>query len=282
MSYDGKTHKGKEHYMDKGCLIGKGMTAEVYEWEKDKILKLYYDWFPIEYIKYEADIGVTVHTAGVPAPAIYGIIKESGRNGLIYQRINGKSMLKLIEENPWNIAYYAKKMAQLHAEIHRGNGSKLPLQKDVFENAIRQSEELLKDKTERIIEYLYSLPDGDSVCHGDLHPDNIIASGENATAIDWTNSYSGNPRGDTARTCLMISSPFIPSGVSPVMAFLSKLAKNLIYAAYIKEYLRLTGLAYKDIDAWILPIAAARLREKIPVEEKWLLNIISERSRGLV
>lgn len=31
--------------MSKGYLIGKGMTAEVYEWEEDKVIKLYFYCF---------------------------------------------------------------------------------------------------------------------------------------------------------------------------------------------------------------------------------------------
>ena len=267
--------------MSKEALIGKGMTAEVYKWEKDKVLKLYYDWVPMEWIKYEADIGAIINAAGVPAPITYEIVKVGGRSGLIYQRINGKSMLKLVEEKPWNIAYYAKEMAQLHYHIHLGNANTLPHQKEVISKFIIQSEELLQEKTEKIIKYLYSLPGGDSVCHGDLHPDNIIISGKNYVAIDWTNSYSGNPIGDVARTCIMIDSPFIPPGVSPIIAYLSRFAKWLLCSAYTKEYLKLTGKEYSDIDAWLLPVAAARLREKVPGEQKWLLGIINEKMKNL-
>lgn len=267
--------------MKKGCLIGKGRTAEVYEWDQDKVLKLYFDWFPIDWIKHEADIGEKIHNAGVPSPTIYEIIEESRRNGLLFEWIKGESMLKFIEDKPWKIVYYAKKMARLSAEIHKGRTSQLPLQKDIIENAIRQSEPLLDDNTEKIVKYLHSLPDGESICHGDLHPDNIIISDKDTIAIDWSNAYVGNPLGDVARTCLLLRTPFIPSEISTTMTIVFKLAKRLIDSAYLKEYLKLTGIGYKDIDAWILPIAAARLQEKVPAEEKWLLDIINKKLRTI-
>jgi hypothetical protein len=47
---------------------------------------------------------------------------------------------------------------------------------------------------------------------------------------------------------------------------------------YLKHYLAYSNLQYSDIDAWLLPIAAARLSEWVPDEEKTLLvQLIDER-----
>jgi hypothetical protein len=63
-------------------------------------------------------------------------------------------------------------------------------------------------------------------------------------------------------------------------ALLSNLRKWSAYRVYTKEYLKLAGKSYRDIDSWILPMAAAKLIEKIPGEEKWLLGIINEKLKG--
>lgn len=263
--------------MQKGSMIGKGMSAEVYEWGNDKVLKLYYDRVKTDWIKYEAYIGCAIYEAGVPAPAVYDIIDKDNRIGLIYQRINGNSMFKLIESKPWEIVYHGRQMARLHRKIHNATTiNKLPMQKEKLKEAIQQSYTLLGEKTEKIIAYLNNLPDGISICHGDFHPDNIIVSEKESIAIDWTNAYLGNSLGDVARTCLLIRSPFIPSGSSRVIVVLSKVVKHLIYSSYLNEYLKLAKVSFNDIDVWMLPVATARLREKIPGEEKWLLSIIDK------
>jgi hypothetical protein len=267
--------------MTKGRLIGKGWTAEVYEWEKDKVLKLYYDWVSQDLLEHEANIGTTLNTVEVPAPYFYEKVSESGRAGLIFQRF-GKSMFKLIDEEPWKIVHYAKKMARLHYEIHLGKGGALPSQKEKLSDAIKQSKELLGEKTDPIIQYLDSLPSGDNVCHGDFHPDNILISGQNVVAIDWFYAYSGNPISDVAKTCIMLSSPSVPPGFSSTRTILFRFVKRLIYSPYTKEYLKLTGKVYRDIDSWLLPMAAARLKDKLPGEEKWLLGIIDEKLKGLL
>jgi hypothetical protein len=46
----------------------------------------------------------------------------------------------------------------------------------------------------------------------------------------------------------------------------------------LKQYLTYSNQQYSDIDAWLLPIAAARLSEWVPDEEKTLLvQFIDER-----
>ena len=75
----------------------------------------------------------------------------------------------------------------------------------------------------------------------------------------------------------MMRSPFIPHWISKIIKFFSKIVKYFLYSTYLKEYLKHTKVKYQEVEDWILPVAAARLREKIPGEEKWLLSIIDER-----
>ncbi|SCY79864.1 aminoglycoside phosphotransferase family protein [Alkaliphilus peptidifermentans] len=267
--------------MGKGQLIGKGMTAEVYEWEQDKVLKLYFDWVPDQWVKYEAMVGKAVYEAGVPSPAVYDIVNEEEGKGILFQRIYGKSMLKHIENKPWKLFYYAGCMARLHVKIHSCSVDKLPTQNEKFTHAIKASANILKDKEKRILGYLESLPAGGKVCHGDFHPDNILITDKDILAIDWTNAYYGNQLSDVARTCIMITTPFMPAGTLKVTLLFSKILKGLIYSTYLKEYVKLSKTKTEDIFAWMLPVAAARLKEKIPGEEKWLLKIIDKELKRL-
>lgn len=263
--------------MKKGALIGKGMTAEVFEWGKDRVLKLYFGIFSKSWIEYEAKIGKAVHEAGVPSPAVFEMVDVDGRKGIIFERIFGKTMLRHIQTEPWKLYYFAQRLAGLQFKIHQCSAMNLPSQKERFEVIIKSSSKVLGDKEKRILNYIESLPDGGSVCHGDFHFNNIIVSGNELVPIDWTNAYKGNPLGDVARTCLMMISPSNPAGTTDIMAMLSEYTKWLIYWAYLNEYMRLSKVSFEDIDAWILPVAAAKIRDKIPGEEKWLMDIISNR-----
>ena len=250
------------------------MTAEVYEWGNDKVLKLYFKWFKEEWIKREKEISHTINTADIPSPAVCGLIEEEERKGIVYERIYGTSMLNLIIKKPWYTVHYAREMARIHNNIHNFHVDELPNQNKRLEAAILESSQLLGDKTEKIINYLNTLPQSNCVCHGDFHPDNILICAKEAKVIDWFNASSGNPLGDVARTCLIIRTPYMPPGISKLIIKISRIIKHFIYSSYIKKYIKISKSNVEDIDKWMLPIAAARLRDKVPGEEKWLLDII--------
>jgi uncharacterized protein (TIGR02172 family) len=267
--------------MKKGALIGQGMTAEVYEWGRDKVLKLYFDRFSDEWVNYEAKIGKTVNEAGVPSPAVFEIIDIDGRKGVILQRISGKSVLKHIETEPWNTYYFAQRIASLHFKIHKCTTDGLLSQKERFEYTVKRSSEILGARGKRILDYVDKLPDGESICHGDLHFNNIIISEDKYIPIDWNGAYKGNPLSDVARTCLIMTSPMIPPGTPFMMDKLYQCTKWLIYMTYLNEYMKRAKGRFEDLDAWMLPVAAAKLKDKVPGEEKWLLDFIDKRLEQL-
>jgi hypothetical protein len=55
--------KIRRSYMEKGLLIGKGKTAEVYEWGPDRVLNLFLNNISNERAIYEARIGKAVNEA---------------------------------------------------------------------------------------------------------------------------------------------------------------------------------------------------------------------------
>ena len=267
--------------MKKGKLVGRGMTSEVYKWGNDKVLKLFYNRISEEWIKQEARIGIAVHDAGVPSPEVFELADVDGRKGIIFQRISGSTVLMHFIAEPWNINHYAKRLADLQFNIHQLSADNLPSQKEKFEYRINASADILGDKKPFILDYLKSLPDGNCICHGDLHYNNIIISGNDWIPIDWTNAYQGNPLGDVARTYLMMTSPAKPPGIPDLVMMPVQYVKWLSYKSYMNEYLKLSQGIPEDIDAWILPVAAAKLRDSMPGEQRWLMDIIDRNLKQL-
>src|ERR1044071_298473 len=74
--------------------LAQGRTAEVYLWNDHQVLKLYREWCPPHWIEEEAQIARAVHAAGIPSPVAREIIEVNGRCGLVYERIEGISMLQ--------------------------------------------------------------------------------------------------------------------------------------------------------------------------------------------
>ena len=267
--------------MDKGALIGEGLTAEVFEWGPDKVLKLYFERFTDDWARNEAKVGKAIFEAGVPSPEVYDVVDLENRKGVVFQRIIGKSMLERLEMEPWLLFYYSQRIARLHYRIHKCSTHGIPSQRERFAYMVGRSSAVLGDRRDAILKYMDGLPDGNSICHGDLHFNNAILTPKGPVAIDWNSAYRGNPLSDVARTCMIILSPSVNSGIPGFLSGVSNCIKLTAFWTYLCEYMRLSGAGFGDIDPWVLPVAAAKLRDRLPGEEKWLMDIIDNRLNGL-
>jgi hypothetical protein len=260
--------------LPKGALIGQGRTAEAYEWEHDKILKLFLDYVPQGWVDYEERIGRAVFASGVPAPALYEQVELEGRRGLIYQRAPGRSLLQIVQRNPLMGLDTGRVMARLQYQIHLSTSEQLPTFKGRSMEAIQEVATTLGGRTEIILEYIDRLPEVNNVCHGDFHADNILSDPSGQMVIDWMNAYRGDPMSDVARSYLMLISPYLPPGIPGLMKVVMKMFRKGLIRDYLKAYFRLAHTDFRSLERWLLPVAAARLRERVPGEEEWLLNLI--------
>ncbi|MNJ61736.1 Phosphotransferase enzyme family protein [compost metagenome] len=121
----------------------------------------------------------------------------------------------------------------------------------------------------KIIHHLQALPEDHQLCHGDYHPDNVlIANQDNSWVIDWMTGMAGNPLGDIARSVLLLTYGTLPEGTPRIKGLLVNFFRKRIKNEYVRYYLKLANKDYAEVDAWILPVAAARLSDGIPDAEK--------------
>ena len=260
--------------MPKGTLIGRGRTADVYAWEGEWVLKLYRPSFPRDWIGHEAEVGRLVRDSGLPAPSVREVVEVEGRLGFVCERVTGPSWLDQIKSQPWMSARVGRRLARLHFQVH---ASAAPLRARLRERVagnVRDARRWLGDDADRVLLALEALPDGDAICHFDFHPDNVLGVGEQVRIIDWLTAGLGPPAMDVARTLLLIDTPYLPPGFPALLRPLVRILRRSIGSAYLAEYLRLSRLRRADVDAWRVPLAAARLCEEVPGEREWLLNTV--------
>lgn len=65
---------------------------------------------------------------------------------------------------------------QRYITIIKNKVSNVPNYKDFLRNQIQKAS-LTLDKQQEVLHMLNKLPDGNTLCHGDFHPGNIIISG---------------------------------------------------------------------------------------------------------
>ena len=157
-----------------GPLIGTGRTAEVFAWGDGQVLKLYRAGMPAQWVADEARVGRIVVDAGLAAPAVGDIVELDGRLGVVYERLDGPSMLDYMAGHPAEIPTLGRQFAELHAQMHDCNRPELPSQRAGFVAAIEYAPHLSAALKQAALRQLNRLADGQAVCHGDYHPGNLV------------------------------------------------------------------------------------------------------------
>jgi len=263
--------------LTKGPRLGRGRTAEVFVWGDDRALKLFFDWAPAAWVEAEAARTRAAHAAGLAAPAVEGVVEVDGRRGIVFERVEGPTLLNRIAAQPWRLAWAARRLAELQAQMHAVPAPDFPSQREELERKIRSLPDEAATVKERALAALAQLPDGDSLCHGDFHPDNVVLTARGPIVIDWAATVRGHPLADAARTSLLLQVGAVPPGTPG--RWLIEAGRALFHRLYLRRYLQLRRAARTQLEVWRLPIAAARLEEGIPEERAWLLALVRERLR---
>ncbi|MDR3595548.1 aminoglycoside phosphotransferase family protein [Clostridium sp.] len=259
-------------------LIGQGRTSEVYEYSTDKIIKLFRNGIPANVIKNEYRISLELYKKGFPVAKTFDFIEYNDRYGIVYEKINGISMLKYISSKPWKINVEARRLAELHKSIQNDIKIEIPDQKDRLKGDIARTDLLHNEVKDKLYRYIDNLKSDNMLCHGDFHPDNILISKEKVVVIDWMTATKGNPLADIARTSVIFKYAYIPEDKSVIEKKVINIIRNKFYSEYIKQYLQISNNTIEEIEQWELPIAAARLTEWLPENEKQvLLNYVNSK-----
>jgi aminoglycoside phosphotransferase (APT) family kinase protein len=215
-----------------------------------------------------------VHKSGIPSPETGEVIEVDGRRGLLYERLEGVSMLENLNARPWLLWKHARALAELHVQIHRQSITGLPFYKDRLGYDIRNTAHLSQELKHKTLALLERLPGGENLCHGDFHPGNVLITQKGPVVIDWMTACVGNPWTDVARSSLLLSIGAKGAGkqVSPII----RTAVDLYHRTYLNRYQALSENAGNELKRWKPVIAAARLSENIIPEREALIKIVEE------
>lgn len=250
--------------------VGQGRTADIFVAGDNKVLKLYKKGFPIEAIREEYEVSQYVHDLGINVPRPFEMIERKGRLGIIFERVPGTSLLHLMTQRPLQIKQFSRRLATIHHHVHTHSAADLNRKhKEILTHNIQSASLLTNAEKSKIIHHLQGLPEDRQLCHGDYHPDNILVEDHNNSwVVDWMTGMAGHPLGDLARSVILLTYGTLPEGTPAIKGLLVNFFRKRIKNEYVRHYLKLANKDYAEVDPWILPVAAARLSDGIPDEEK--------------
>lgn len=126
----------------------------------------------------------------------------------------------------------------LHAEL--GPDTHQPGIHDFLKRLATQANAVGRDDLAHTAERLVATaPDPRVICHGDLHPFNLLVDRDQWTVIDWTTAVLADPHYDLAFTTLMLANPPL-GGPAPVRAIARRIGTQLANR-FLRTYQHHTG-----------------------------------------
>ncbi len=260
--------------------MASGNTAEIYQWGRGRILKLYRPGMGRASCAQEFAAALVAQDLLPCVPAVYGQIEVEGRPGIVYQRVEGPSMLEKWLQHPQQALRGMGELAALHWQVHQAVPQGLPTVHLQLAESIRRVQALTEEEKAALLDRLEGLPGGSALCHFDFHPGNVLLADRGPVVIDWMTACVGDAAADAARTELILGYARTPEWMEQRGAQPAGFPREAA-PLYRREYCRLSGLAPWQIDRWLAPVAAARLNEWLPAPEKEaLLRLVRASLQG--
>lgn len=240
--------------MSLGARIGAGRTAEVFALPGERVCKLFYPGVPAEAVEAELRGARCADAHGLAAPRCHGRMRALGREGIVFDRVRGQSLLERMLRGG-----DARRAARDLADLQRGILAARARPQDGLPDArARLAEQIARAPLEEglrreALARARSLPAGEALCHGDLHPDNAVCQGERLLALDWANLARGDARLDVARTLFLLEDAPLPSAAPAGLEALRRAAGE--------EYLAAMGASRGALRAFLAAVLAARAGE---------------------
>jgi aminoglycoside phosphotransferase (APT) family kinase protein len=245
-----------------GDLVARGSRSAVRAFGCGAVIKIPDPGTPEAWILAEAKHVEAVRAAGAPAPRLLGVEEIDGRAATVWERVDGTSMWQRVVDRPDQSA----EMGRLLADVQLGLFDlvppvTLPTQRDRLESKIRRAATTVDASLGRVLEMLPPRVGALRLCHGDMHPSNVILAPDGPVIVDWFDACRGEPVADVARSSLLLGDgthtpPHLPGADPVTLAVLTK--------AHLSRLGERLELGDDELALWQAINAVARLAEGLP------------------
>lgn len=225
-----------------GRLLGRGRDADVYDLGDGRVLRQYRSDYD-----HSTEIAALrhLHAAGFPVPRLFCGAAD-GRD-MVFERIDGPTMLHEMIRRPWRTGRYARTLADLHRRLHAI--APPPGVRELGPHGGGSGEQ--------------------AVLHLDLHPDNVLLSPHGPVVIDWSNASAGAPGIDLAQTIVIMTvaeAAGIPRALRPFA--------RLMRRAFLRAF---RAAAHADPAPHLAGVCRARLSDPnlLPVEQRRINEMLA-------
>jgi len=225
-------------------------------------------------------------SADVLVPQVYEEVVVDGRPGLVMEHLQGSDLLTIIGQKPWFVFSSGRLTGEVHARINAARApASLPAVMEVVSRGLARlagSEPALAEWVRRVLAHL---PDGDALCHGDFHPGQLMFSGDQCAAFDWSGAKRGDPLFDYGRTRVLLGFGEPRPGTQLTLKLLAKFGRQLLVSSCVRSYERNASarIDRTRVRHWEIVNLAMRVLDDVPGERPRILQRLQKefaRSEG--
>jgi aminoglycoside phosphotransferase (APT) family kinase protein len=263
-----------------GGVVARGSRSVVHAYGPGVVIKVPKPATPASWILAEARYAEAARAVGAPAPSLLGIEQIRGRPASVWEWVHGVSMWQQVVDRPARSAELGRRLAEVQLELFElVPPVTLPDQRDRLTSKIRRSAASIDASLGQALELLPERTATPRLCHGDLHPSNVIMSADGPVIVDWFDAARGDRVADVARSLLTLladgaaTPSHLPGADRQTLAVLTQ--------AYLSRLQESLDIAPALLSRWQAINAGARLAEGMSTEPLLEVWRRFEREQGL-
>jgi aminoglycoside phosphotransferase (APT) family kinase protein len=248
-----------------GDVVARGSRSLVHAYGRGVVVKVPKPATPSSWIRAEAQYVEAVRAVGAPAPALLGMEQIFGRPASVWERVEGPSLWQEVVERPRRSADLGIHLAEIQLALFElVPPVTLSNQRDRLISKIRWSAANVDASLAGALDLMPARTETPRLCHGDLHPSNVIVSREGPVLVDWFDASRGDRVADVARSSLTMlgegaTTPSHLPGSDPRTL-------EVLTRAYLSRLRESLDIPPQLLSRWQAINAAARLAEGISRE----------------
>jgi aminoglycoside phosphotransferase (APT) family kinase protein len=254
-----------------GDVVARGTRSTVHAYGRGAVAKVPVPSTPEEWIRYEAQYAEAARTAGAPAPRLLGLEQIDGRVASVWEHVRGTTMWQRVVDQPDQSAALGRLLAEIQEGLYElVPPVLLPRQRDRLLSKIRRTAATVEPSFARALELMPPPAGTPRLCHGDLHPSNVILARDGAVLVDWFDACRGDPIADVARSSLVLLS----DGESPPahLPGADRATLAVLTDAYLARLDERLDIDHELLGRWQAVSAVARMAEGVsngPLLDVW-------------
>ena len=191
----------KRIHLDDSALMAKGTVGMIYRLDEDRVVKVFNQKVTIDLIRRERKYAQKVLLSGIPTVISYDIVQVDDCYGIIFEMAGAEEFSRKLDQAPERFdelaARYAGLLKQInHTRVEQGD---LPEAKEIYHGYVDGSSAFLSGtEMEALHGLIDSVPDRDTMLHGDYHANNLMFQGDELMLIDLGDVSRGHTIFDLA------------------------------------------------------------------------------------